>query len=121
MAVEAAGEYSAEDADVALRLHRALWPRLEATPSLARLYREIEQPLVPVLLDMEHCGVLVDAQMLRGQSYELAKSLAELEGRAHEIAGRPFNLESPKQLQEVLFGTLGLPVKRRLLEHEAAH
>ena len=111
--VESAGEYAAEDADVALRLHRTLWPRLEATPSLARLYREIEQPLVPVLLDMEHCGVLVDAQMLRRQSQELATSIADLEGRAHGIAGHPFNLESPKQLQEVLFGKLALPVKRK--------
>jgi DNA polymerase-1 len=113
VAVETAGEYAAEDADVALRLHRTLWPRLESTPALARLYMEIEQPLVPVLLDMEHCGVLVDAQMLRRQSQELAKTIGELEGRAHGIAGRPFNLESPKQLQEVLFGELGLPVKRK--------
>ncbi len=65
VAVETAAEYSAEDSDVALRLHRTLWPRLEAVPALARLYQEIEQPLVPVLLDMEHCGVLVDAQMLQ--------------------------------------------------------
>jgi DNA polymerase-1 len=111
--VEAAGEYSAEAADVALRLHRTLWPRLTALPALARLYLEIEQPLVPVLLDMEHCGVLVDAQMLARQSQELSNALAELERRAHAVAGRPFNLESPKQLQEVLFGELGLPVKRK--------
>ena len=111
--VEAAAEYSAEDADVALRLHRRLWPQLEATPGLARLYAEIEQPLVPVLLDMEHCGVLVDARMLRRQSQELARGLVELERRAHEVAGRPFNVESPKQLREVLFGELGLPVKRK--------
>ena len=111
--IETAGEYSAEDADVALRLHRTLWPRLDATPGLARLYAEIEQPLVPVLLDMEHCGVLVDAQMLRRQSNELARGLLELERRAHAIAGHPFNVESPKQLQEVLFNELGLPVKRK--------
>ena len=96
-----------------LRLHRTLWPRLAAEPSLARLYGEIEQPLVPVLLDMEHCGVLIDAQMLRQQSGELARGLVELERRAHEAAGQPFNVESPKQLQEVLFGKLGLPVKRK--------
>ncbi len=113
VSVEAAGEYSAEDADVALRLHRTLWPRLQATPGLAQLYAEIEQPLVPVLLEMEHCGVLVDASMLRRQSQELARGLVELERRAHEIAGRPFNVESPKQLQDVLFGQLGLPVKRK--------
>ena len=111
--VEAATEYSAEDSDVAVRLHRTLWPRLAAEPSLARLYGEIEQPLVPVLLDMEHCGVLIDAQMLRQQSGELAQGLVELERRAHEAAGQPFNVESPKQLQEVLFGKLGLPVKRK--------
>ena len=113
VSVETAAEYSAEDSDVALRLHRTLWPRLEAVPALARLYREIEQPLVPVLLDMEHCGVLVDAQMLKRQSHELSRSLVELEKRAHAAAAQPFNLESPKQLQEVLFGKLGLPVKRK--------
>ena len=74
---------------------------------------EIEQPLVPVLLDMEHCGVLVDAQMLKRQSHELSLGLVELERRAHAAAGQPFNVESPKQLQEVLFGKLGLPVKRK--------
>ncbi len=113
VSVETAAEYSAEDSDVALRLHRTLWPRLEAVPALARLYQEIEQPLVPVLLDMEHCGVLVDAQMLKRQSHELSRSLVELEKRAHAAAAQPFNLESPKQLQEVLFGKLGLPVKRK--------
>jgi len=111
--VETAAEYSAEDSDVALRLHRTLWPRLEAVPALARLYTQVEQPLVPVLLDMEHCGVLVDAQMLKRQSVELSRGLVELEKRAHAVAGQPFNVESPKQLQEVLFGKLGLPVKRK--------
>jgi DNA polymerase-1 len=111
--VESAAEYSAEDSDVALRLHRTLWPRLEAVPVLARLYQQIEQPLVPVLLDMEHCGVLVDAQMLKRQSQELSRGLVDLEKRAHAVAGQPFNLESPKQLQEVLFNKLGLPVKRK--------
>jgi DNA polymerase-1 len=111
--VDKAAEYSAEDADVSLRLHRALWPRLEAAPSLVALYRQIEQPLVPVLLEMEHCGVLVDAQMLRRQSEELSRGLVELEKRAHAAAGQPFNVESPRQLQEVLFGKLGLPVKRK--------
>ena len=111
--VETAAEYAAEDADVTLRLHRTLWPQLEAVPALAQLYTGIEQPLVPVLLEMEHCGVLVDAQMLRQQSQELSRGLVELEQRAHAAAGQPFNLESPKQLQEVLFGKLGLPVKRK--------
>ncbi len=111
--VETAGEYSAEDADVALQLHGALWPQLERLPKLRRLYEEIEQPLVPVLLDMEHHGVLIDVAMLRKQSHELAKKLQELEARAHAVAGAPFNLDSPKQLQEVLFGKLGLPVQRK--------
>jgi DNA polymerase-1 len=111
--VETAGEYSAEDADVALQLHRTLWPRIERLPKLERLYEEIEQPLVPVLLDMEHHGVLIDVAMLRKQSHELAKKLQELETRAHAVAGAPFNLDSPKQLQEVLFGKLGLPVQRK--------
>jgi DNA polymerase-1 len=111
--VESAGEYSAEDADVALQLHHALWPQLERLPRMRRLYEEIEQPLVPVLLDMEHLGVLIDVAMLRRQSHELAKKLHELEGQAHAAAGAPFNLDSPKQLQEVLFGKLGLPVQRK--------
>jgi len=111
--VETAAEYSAEDSDVALRLHRTLWQQLEAVPALSQLYTSIEQPLVPVLLEMEHCGVLIDAQMLRRQSQELSRGLVELEQRAHAAAGQPFNLESPKQLQEVLFGKLGLPAKRK--------
>jgi DNA polymerase-1 len=111
--VDTAGEYSAEDADVALRLHRTLWPRLEQLPRLRQLYEQIERPLVPVLLDMEHYGVLIDVAMLRKQSHELVKKLQELEARAHAVAGAPFNLDSPKQLQEVLFGKLGLPVQRK--------
>jgi DNA polymerase I len=111
--VQSAGEYSAEDADVAMRLHRALWPRIEALPSLRRIYLEIEQPLVPVLLDMEHTGVLIDTTMLRKQSHELSAKLLELQAKAHAAAGGPFNLDSPKQLQEVLFGKLGLPARRK--------
>jgi len=111
--VEMAGEYSAEDADIALQLHGTLWPQLERLPKMRRLYEEIEQPLVPVLLDMEHLGVLIDADMLRRQSHELAKKLQELEKQAHAEADGPFNLDSPKQLQEVLFGKLGLPVRRK--------
>ncbi len=111
--LEQAAEYAAEDADVTLRLHRALWPQLEQLPRLKALYEEIEQPLVPVLLDMEHLGVLIDADMLRRQSHEIAGRLVELEREAHAAAGSSFNLDSPKQLQEILFGQLGLPVKRR--------
>jgi DNA polymerase-1 len=111
--VERAAEYSAEDSDVSLRLHRVLWPQIEQLPKVRRLYEEIEQPLVPVLLDMEHLGVLVDTTMLRRQGHEIARSLLALEQSVHTVAGTSFNLDSPKQLQEVLFGKLGLPVKRK--------
>jgi DNA polymerase-1 len=111
--VERAAEYSAEDSDVSLQLHRALWSQLERLPRLRQLYEEIEQPLVPVLLDMEHLGVLIDTAMLRQQSHEIARSLLALEQAAHAAAGTTFNLDSPKQLQDVLFGRLGLPVQRK--------
>jgi DNA polymerase-1 len=111
--VERAAEYSAEDSDVSMRLHRALWPQIERLPKVRKLYEEIEQPLVPVLLDMEHLGVLIDTSMLRKQGHEIAKSLLALEQSVHTVAGASFNLDSPKQLQEVLFGKLGLPVKRK--------
>jgi DNA polymerase I len=112
-AKERAAEYSAEDSDVSLQLHRTLWAQLEHLPRLRRLYEEIEQPLVPVLLDMEHLGVLIDTAMLRKQSHEIAQSLMALEQSAHAAAGNAFNLDSPKQLQEILFGRLGLPVSRK--------
>jgi DNA polymerase I len=111
--VDKAGEYAAEDADVTLRLHRALWPQLEALPALARLYEECEQPLVPVLLAMEHHGVLVDREQLRAQSREFARQLQELLLQAHREAGHEFNIESPRQLQQILFERLALPVRRK--------
>jgi len=111
--VERAAEYSAEDSDVSLRLHRALWAQIERLPRVRTLYEDIEQPLVPALLDMEHLGVLIDTAMLRKQGHEISKSLLTLEQTVHTIAGATFNLDSPKQLQEVLFGKLGLPVKRK--------
>jgi DNA polymerase-1 len=113
VAIEQATEYAAEDADVTLRLHRSLWPQLEAVPTLKELYRTIEQPLVPILLAMEHTGVLVDQAMLRQQSRELSVSMQALQSSAHAAAGGPFNIESPKQLQEILFGKLGIPVLRK--------
>jgi DNA polymerase I len=113
VSVEKAAEYAAEDADVTLRLHRVLWPRLEQLPALARVYQEIEQPLVPVLQRMERHGVLIDRAMLHAQSGELALRLREIEALAHSEAGAPFNLESPKQLQQILFERLGLPVRRK--------
>ncbi|MCC7199052.1 MAG: DNA polymerase I, partial [Gammaproteobacteria bacterium] len=111
--IETAAEYSAEDADVTLRLHQALWPRIEAEPELKKLYEEVEQPLVPVLVAMEHHGVRVDREVLRRQSSELASRMLELEAEAHRLAGQPFNVNSPKQLQEILYGKLGLPVTQK--------
>lgn len=111
--LEQAAPYAAEDADITLRLHEHLWAELGKTPALQSLYREIEQPLVPVLLQMEETGVLLDRAMLKKQSGELAKKMKMLEERAHGLAGGPFNLGSPKQLQEILFNQLGLPVHRK--------
>ena len=111
--VERAAEYAAEDADTTLRLHQVLWPKLEQTAALGRLYQEIEQPLVPVLQRMERHGVLIDRSMLHAQSAELAARLHEIETQAHREAGAPFNLESPKQLQQILFERQGLPVLRK--------
>jgi len=111
--VDRATEYSAEDADVTLRLHQALWPKIEATPRLQALYETIEQPLVAVLYRMERTGVLVDAALLKAQSAELAARMRELKALAHAEAGGPFNVDSPKQLQEILFGKLGIPVTRK--------
>ncbi len=111
--IEKATEYSAEDADVTLRLHEALWPQLQAVPALARVLTEIEMPLVPVLSRMERIGAYIDPAMLRAQSAELAKRLSELEQQAYEAAGQPFNLGSPKQLGEILFTKLGLPATKK--------
>ena len=111
--LEQAVPYAAEDADITLRLHQHLWGELQKTKTLRSVYEDIEQPLVPVLLSMEECGVLLDRDMLTKQSTALAKTMAELEASAHELAGGPFNLGSPKQLQEILFGELGLPIIRK--------
>ncbi|MFL6647157.1 MAG: DNA polymerase I [Sulfurifustaceae bacterium] len=111
--VELAGAYGAEDADVALRLHAHLWPRLQAIPTLERLYEEIELPLAPVLARMEGNGVRIDVAMLRTQSNEIARRLMEIEREAHSAAGQPFNLDSPKQIQEILYQKLKLPVLRK--------
>jgi DNA polymerase-1 len=113
VALEEAAPYAAEDADITLGLHEHLWSELEKIPALKSVYENIEQPLVPVLLAMEETGVLVDRDMLRKQSGELAETMLRLEKEAHEFAGGPFNLGSPKQLQEILFGQLGLPVVRK--------
>ena len=111
--LETAGPYAAEDADVTLRLHRVLRAKLEAEPRLAALYDTLEQPLQPVLQRMERTGVLVDPVFLRALGQEFTRRLGELEQQAHEAAGGPFNLESPKQLQQILFERLAIPVVRR--------
>ena len=111
--LEQAAPYAAEDADITLRLHRKLWPMLETTGALAELYKNIEQPLVPVLQRIEHGGVLVDEKRLAEQGAELAKKITALEKKVHKEAGRYFNLGSPKQLQEILFDELELPVVRK--------
>jgi len=107
--VQRACEYAAEDADVTLRLHRALWPKLETEPKLESVFADIEMPLVPVLARMEQTGVLVDTGKLKTQSGELASRMLELQQRAFGIAGRHFSLDSPKQLQQLLYDELKLP------------
>ena len=111
--LEQATPYAAEDADVTLRLHERLWGDLGRVEPLKAVYESIEQPLVPVLFAMEEAGVLLDRDMLKTQSSELAASMLKLEEQAYELAGGPFNLGSPKQLQEILFDRQGLPVLRK--------
>jgi DNA polymerase-1 len=108
--VATAAAYAAEDADVTLKLHADLWPKLKAVPELARVYSEIERPLIEVLRKMEYTGVMVDTAMLARQSSELAQAMAAAEEAAHKAAGGPFNIGSPKQLQEILYERLKLPV-----------
>ncbi|CAA0114928.1 DNA polymerase I [Halioglobus japonicus] len=111
--LEDAGPYAAEDADITLRLHQTLWPRLEEHEGLRDVLCNIEVPLVPVLSRIERRGALISRELLVQQSGELGKRLAELEGEAHELAGQPFNLGSPKQLGEILFEKLELPVIKK--------
>lgn len=110
IALEQATPYAAEDADITLQLHQHFWPQLEADEKLKQLYQDIELPLVPVLSDMEHQGVHINAAMLQAQSLELQTRLVALEKQTHEIAGEAFNLSSPKQLQTILFEKLELPI-----------
>ncbi|MGY3041207.1 DNA polymerase-1 [Rhodanobacter sp. TND4EL1] len=109
--LDTACRYAAEDADITLRLHHALWPKLESMPALRRVYQDIEIPLVPVLAEMERRGVLIDGDALRLQSQQLGKRMLELQQQSHALAGHEFNLDSPKQLQAVLFDELGLAAK----------
>ncbi|KWS05950.1 DNA polymerase I [Lysobacter capsici AZ78] len=110
VALDDATKYAAEDADVTLRLHRVLGARLAAEPELEKVYREIEMPLVPVLERIEANGVMIDGDELRRQSQDLGKRMLAAQIKATELAGRTFNLDSPKQLQALLFDELKLPV-----------
>lgn len=111
--LEQAAFYAAEDADITLRLHQAIWPQVEKTPELVSIFKDIECPLVPVLAKMEQTGALIDPDLLHAQSAEIAGKLQELEIKAHEHAGESFNLSSPKQLQVILFEKQGLPVIKK--------
>ncbi|MBI1394463.1 MAG: DNA polymerase I [Betaproteobacteria bacterium] len=113
VSVERAAEYSAEDADVTLQLHAAMLPQVESGEGLVRIYRDIEMPLMPVLLAVERNGVLIDGALLEKQSHELGHKMQALEKEAHELAGQPFNVNSPKQLQEILFVKHKLPVVKK--------
>ncbi|WP_239090207.1 DNA polymerase I [Marinomonas ostreistagni] len=111
--LEQAAHYAAEDADITLRLHHAIMPKLEKEGDLVKVLKDIELPLVPVLAKMEQTGALVDPDLLHAQSSEIAGKLQEIEIKAHEEAGQAFNLSSPKQLQEILFEKQGLPVIKK--------
>ena len=113
IALDVASEYAAEDADVTMKLHQTLFPELEKTPTLLKLFNEIEMPLVRVLSHIERNGVLIDPQKLLAQSQEIEQRLTEVEAEVHQAAGQEFNLASTKQLQEILFEKLGLPVKKK--------
>ncbi|MEK7206626.1 MAG: DNA polymerase I [Pseudomonadota bacterium] len=111
--IEQASAYAAEDADITLRLHETLWPRLSGFERLTKLFDEIEMPLVPVISRIERHGVRIDVGMLRNQSQELAQRLQEVEQEAYAAAGQPFNMASPKQIQEILYGQHKLPVLKK--------
>lgn len=111
--IDKAGPYAAEDADITLRLHEVLWPKLEAEETLRSVYLDIELPLVPLLSRVEREGVLLDEEQLHRQSRELEKRLSELEQEAYGLAGEEFNLGSTKQLQQIFFEKLGLPIIKK--------
>jgi DNA polymerase-1 len=113
VAIERATNYAAEDADITLQLHHALYPRLESDARLMEIYRDIEMPVMAVLQTMERQGVLLDSKLLDAQSRELGIKMMELEAAAHKLAGQPFNLNSPKQIHEILFEKQKLPVLKK--------
>ncbi|OWF73977.1 DNA polymerase I [Yersinia frederiksenii] len=113
IALEQAGPYAAEDADVTLQLHLVLWPKLQQSEGLKRVFQEIEMPLLPVLSRIERTGVLIDQNILAAHSKELTIRLDELEKQAHKLADEPFNLASPKQLQVILYEKQKLPILKK--------
>jgi DNA polymerase I len=113
VSLETALNYAAEDADVTLQLHQAMWPRLESNDKLRFIYEKIELPVSRVLQQVERNGVLIDSDLLAKQSTEIGQRLLEIEKQAHELAGQPFNLNSPKQLGEIFFDKLKLPVVKK--------
>ncbi|WP_418315741.1 DNA polymerase I [Piscinibacter sakaiensis] len=113
VAVDRAAEYSCEDSEMCLHVHQTLWPQLEAAQPLHDLYRQIEMPTALILQRIERHGVLIDPQVLAMQSKELGERMVKLEQEAFSLAGQPFNMGSPKQIGEILFKQLGLPVKKK--------
>ncbi|MBT8525281.1 DNA polymerase I [Polynucleobacter paneuropaeus] len=111
--LQTATEYAAEDADITLRLHLALWPQIQANPGLMYIYEKIEMPAMRVLGIMERNGIRIDSALLAKQGQEIGKRLLALEGEIHQLAGQPFNIQSPKQIAEILFGQLELPVIKK--------
>ncbi|HLO64156.1 MAG TPA: DNA polymerase I [Azonexus sp.] len=111
--IERAATYAAEDADVTLRIHDVLHPQFASEPGLSRIYHDIEMPARQVIWQIERNGILVDADVLAKQSHEMGQKIMALETQAYELAGQPFNLASPKQLGDILFTKLGLPVKKK--------
>ncbi|MFT5644678.1 MAG: DNA polymerase-1, partial [Janthinobacterium sp.] len=111
--IDIATEYAAEDADITLRLHQAMWPHVDSDEKLKHIYRAIEMPTAVVLQKIERNGVLIDSDLLAIQSGELGLRIAELEQTAYQLAGQPFNLNSPKQLGEIFFDKLKLPVVKK--------
>ena len=111
--LDQAAQYAAEDADISLRLHQALWPEIAAAPSLVRVFEDIERPLIGLLSRMERNGITVDGGLLGRHSQELAQRIERLQSQAWDLAGGQFNLDSPKQLQEIFYDKLGLPVLKK--------
>jgi len=111
--LEQAGPYAAEDADITLQLHQTINPLMEQAPRLVEVYQTIENPLIPILSDIERQGALIDAKQLGQQSLEIGERLVALEKEAFELAGEPFNLSSPKQLGAILFEKLEHPIIKK--------